>query len=450
MIKAHRRGSSRPFKLVEAHRIANKSSVDEIGSYSRLRQLPPHSRYLGNKIGDFQDKVDRIGAGGDAESILNHAVLRTMACHENELPAFVRNVMKNGVLPNYPYGTAFMIRMPEVVLQTRYAAVRVLLAAEEDKSLYIQKPEEFRGFRSASGLTMDINSGLLCYFAPLLASLAPYVWGVHGTRAGGAIIYSLGAPLPGLSQTSRDLIRQFEHSDSNGSTIQAPSSGGAYEMAIVWWVERLNELFNEVTDPYNFADYDSGLWNIRRHFEHLLNVGQIFSSVQALATVTGNDVAGRSLLYDVLDALGDGLKLLSFDSMVRYATAQKTLDELRVKLPVDVASVLLPRCESAVAALKRVQDGFFLPSRLSGDLIRYPSGKRVKESLHSKEDAAAAYLREMRNAKHGFSGNNDAGRLRADALIASHDGYLPAHLPDLAYLYLLRLMASPELVRRRV
>jgi len=74
--------------------------------------------------------------------------------------------------------------------------------------------------------------------------------------------------------------------------------------------------------------------------------------------------------------------------------------------------------------------------------------KHGNDRMMSLEAAAAAYLRVLRNAGHAF-GSRAGQRARDEVLLMSHNGEIPLDLPDLAYLYLLRLLARPEDLRHR-
>jgi hypothetical protein len=107
-----------------------------------------------------------------------------------------------------------------------------------------------------------------------------------------------------------------------------------------------------------------------------------------------------------------------------------------------------PGARAAVAALAKLQDGFFL-RRNSADTIRLPD-RNGREQEVSLERATAEYLLGLRNSTHGFGGRfEDAGR-RVDTLLAAHTGELPDDLALLAYLYLLDLLADPDPLMRRL
>ncbi|HTX44649.1 MAG TPA: hypothetical protein VMD48_00035, partial [Solirubrobacteraceae bacterium] len=64
------------------------------------------------------------------------------------------------------------------------------------------------------------------------------------------------------------------------------------------------------------------------------------------------------------------------------------------------------------------------------------------------DEAAAEYIRVLRNATHGHGANREENKPRTDALLANHDGRMHDDLGLLGYLYLLELMSKPDLVRR--
>lgn len=66
------------------------------------------------------------------------------------------------------------------------------------------------------------------------------------------------------------------------------------------------------------------------------------------------------------------------------------------------------------------------------------------------EEATAQYLRILRNAGHGFSGQNDKDRRRDEVLLISHTGQIPADFALLPYLYWLDVYDDPALLRRRL
>jgi hypothetical protein len=59
-------------------------------------------------------------------------------------------------------------------------------------------------------------------------------------------------------------------------------------------------------------------------------------------------------------------------------------------------------------------------------------------------------LRVLRNANHGFTGENDAGRRRDQILLMAHDGNVPDGVSLLPYLYWLETLADPSQLLRKL
>ena len=115
----------------------------------------------------------------------------------------------------------------------------------------------------------------------------------------------------------------------------------------------------------------------------------------------------------------------------------------------DVAAVLLPAADRAVAALEAVQDGFFLRRQVGAAKVEYTDKDGTLQSL-DPVDAAAEYIRVLRNATHGHGTNREDRKLSTDALLAHHNGVIPTDLPLLPYLYLLELLSKPEMLRHNL
>ena len=102
-----------------------------------------------------------------------------------------------------------------------------------------------------------------------------------------------------------------------------------------------------------------------------------------------------------------------------------------------------------MAALAAVQDGFFLQRQMEAEVIEISTeGGRVKQL--TSEQAAAHYIKLLRDATHGH-GTNRADRIeRVNVLLAHHSGDIPYDLPLLGYLYLLSVLTRPDMLRKRL
>jgi hypothetical protein len=166
--------------------------------------------------------------------------------------------------------------------------------------------------------------------------------------------------------------------------------------------------------------------------------------VQSLSVHDRDAHAQRSLLFGALDVIA-ALRPPDFDDLCKLSVAKKALEEVEAAIEPAARDVLLPRARNAVQALEDLKNGFFLPSRITGSGLRMP--EKNGESIEPYDQAAGRLLRVLRNSVHGFGGRKGLAEERARVLLASHDGVIPSDLPDLAYLYLLRVLALPGELR---
>jgi hypothetical protein len=436
----------RPTRLLDVQKMGHAGNMKSPGTFARFRSLPPHDALVNVDHGHIQTEMDRIrdeytGLG----PALYHTSLATNCSPEDQLAEVVRNAMDEQLLPVLPNASVWLLKV-DSALSNRFALTRVLLQVEDDPKLLSGRPQQFAGFNSARGLFSDTLLGLAAYLSPLLLSLSPYIWGFLSPRVGGVIIYCLGAPVPGRFGHSAEPLQLFSAGDGTGSLKRPQIQSSSFDAALRWWTVQLNAMFHEITDPRNYVS-PQGYFLVRRQFAALLSLEQAFRNVQSISTLQREGHARRVVYLDTIDTL-EGMNLqLKFHDMCKLSRARSTLEQLEQTLPSSVAEVLLPRARRAVGALADLQSGFFLPSRSTSAGIRLPD-KNQGERIVSPEDAAASWLRVLRNAGHAFGTRNEASRARDEALLLAHDGVVPHDLADLAYLYLLRLVANPGLLKR--
>ncbi len=123
---------------------------------------------------------------------------------------------------------------------------------------------------------------------------------------------------------------------------------------------------------------------------------------------------------------------------------EELLERLRRHIPTDVQQVLMPRAAAAVDALREVQNGFVMNSRIRPDGILLPDAQGV-DVVVPIATATRDWLRVLRNSQHGM----DKPTSRDRALLAAHNGSVSPRIADLAWLMLLEIMTFPELLKRR-
>jgi hypothetical protein len=391
-----------------------------------------------------QNEIQRIASErpGDVAGVAFSLGLASVTAQGSELASVIDQALTTQLLPSLPHAAAYLITH-DTALSHRVSATRVLLQIESDPGLLSRQPllgADGLAFNSSRGLFSDTAMGLGAYLGPLFLSRAPWVWAESAGRPGGVIAYTFGKLLLGRRSEAAELLQLFSPKGRPGIAPAPGVAPASFDSAFRWWVEHLDRLFTEITDPCRHAGLD-GTYDVLGHFESLLSLEQAFRNVQSLSTHDRDLHAQRALLFDALDSIS-GVRRPDFDEMCKLSCAKKALAEVETEMDTATAEVLLPRARSAIAALEEVQKGFFLPSRVSGSGVRLPDRNGDRTVPYAA--AASLYLRVLRNSVHGFGGRDGAVRDRNRALLAAHDGEIPADLPDLAYLYLLRLLARPD------
>jgi hypothetical protein len=447
-VRLDERVRRRPGRIVQVNRLATKSNADAAGAYSRLSRLPTDAAlFRGVSYEHVQAELDRMGSerAGGLALLMSSVTLATGTAAPDQLAAIVQQVLRDYLLPILPEAAAYLVEV-DGALGKRYGATRLLLQVQDDEAMTLRPPCP-RGnepvFNSARGLFSDTSLGLGAYLSPLFLALSPWVWAAPAKRPGGVVIYTFGRTVVGRRGEASELLQLFFPDGMMESGPQPQVSPGDIGAALTWWTEALDRLFTEVTDPVRYAG-DDGKYSVKRNFEALLSIEQAFRNVQSLSANARDSHVRRILLFDTLDTL-EGLRSPDFARMCELSYAQRALDEVTCLLGPAAGRVLLPRARQAVTALQKLQQGFFAPSRLQDGGLRVPD-KRGVERVMSLEKATAAYLRVLRNGGHAFGGRPLPGD---GVLLMAHSGDVPVDLPDLAYLYLLHLLARPQDLRRR-
>lgn len=357
-----------------------------------------------------------------------------------ELPELAAEVMGTWLdTPALAHRAMYLVETDET-LQNRYGVVRALLHTGDSSP---EPADNGLAFSSARGLMQDIDIGLAPYLAPLVTSLSPYLWGVMAGRAGGVVLISFGTALLGRELVSSDLMESAVR--GGGFLGDIPDVEGldpaAFGLALRWWVTRLDLVLSHLTDPTNYEV--GGLFNAPAAMERLLAFGQLCRSVHTIGT--SNDSHARLLsLFHSLDSLGGTTGFLTFDKMTTARFVTKLIADLRVQIPEELHPILLPRADAASAALRDVQDGFFMRSRLTKEGLIRPDTSGVETEVPLAA-AAKEWIRLLRNSQHAY---DKTPTPQDRALLAAHNGVIPPRLPELAWVALLAVLVHPERLRR--
>lgn len=408
----------------------------------------------------LRSRADRAAQTGEPVDYFSLWQLHTITVPGNDLLATVKDIhselLKIRVQGEqaelvFNHAGVHVIRRMETLIH-RVKIVSVLLRVEYDDKLRAGDTAHVRKANESGDMIFSASEKLYdgiylfdAYLAPLLGALTPGIWAIGAHREFGTIIHSLGRPLAGTTGDAAELLQLLPVQADAEAVEFSTLSESACSMAIEWYATRLNELFGVLSNPAVFS-VRSGEYSPPKHLHALLTVEQLFRRVSSIQSTHRDVNARRVLFFSVLDTL-ERLTGRSIEVHCDPDFAEKVLANLEQNIPPLAAEVLLPAGRRGVAALKRLQDGFYL-QRYTGNVevdVRGPSGVISKMDM---KKAVAEYVKMLRNATHGH-GTNKPGRIElTNSLLAQHDGDVPHDLGLLGYLYLIDFLMRPDVIER--
>jgi hypothetical protein len=355
----------------------------------------------------------------------------------------------------FPHAGAHLV-VRSAALYHRVSLVAVLMRLDQDPKLRAGDVSAVVAANKAGEQVFSSSTELLsgpalldAYLGPLLGALSPSVWAFSAHRPSGALLYTLGQPIAGTTGSAAELLQVLSVPAPLIEALVPTLSPNASQAAVTWWSRRLAGMFAVLTDPAVFTNGD-GTYLPYAHLHAMLSTEQLFRRISSIQSSWRDVNARRVLLFTVLDTLVDGLfASRPFLELCSLPFARATLQRVRDRIPPQAAEVLLPAAERAVAGLEELQNGFFL-RRQSGRAqveLSYPGGGG--RSLWPDE-AAAIYLKVLRNATHGHGSNQANQVATTNAMLAQHNGHGPHELTQLGYLYLLELLSDPAMFKRNL
>lgn len=446
----------RPSRLVVLESIASPSGreyFDKLQGLSSTGIGVSFSSTAWEHFQNFRTRAESSGQLVDLASFIRSALglcapeqvvelARWSLCQLRSVPA--ESTERTSVFPEA--GLFAIARSDRVAL--RLMPARIELRLQQDKSFNARRSNlggDQLLFRSSSHL-LDGTILLQTYLGPLMGALTPAVWSLSTSRTFGPLVFTLGRAISGITGECAELLQMISLQGSTASTpVPHVSAKGSYQ-ALRWWTERLDDLLGTLTDPANFRTA-AGEFDIVRQVRTLATIEQIFSRVTSMQSAYRDRDARETLLFTVFDSM-ESITGHDFDLLCSFEFASRCFEEVESEIPDSAAEVLLPGARRGLESLRAVQNGFFLVRPDASRIELYLQNGTTK--WYSKEAAAAAYLKLRRNATHGHGSNKRHLAEVADGLLAHHDGNLDHDLGLLAYLYLLWLLARPDIVRRRV
>lgn len=408
-------------------------------------------------------EIDRLGkraeATGNPVDAFVWSQLLTAAAPPGELTDVVRLIYKGlletGLTEDQSEkvfancGVHVLQREPALLHRLKTASVWLRLSADEHLALGDLNQVKTRvaagegAFASSEGLYDGIYT-LDAYIGPLLGALSPAIWSFHASRMLGTIVYTLGQPISGTTGTASELLHVLPHQGAY-EALKIPSMrASASGTAVDWWADKLNRLFAILSDPGVFTDQKER-YVPEKHLHALLTVEQLFRRVASIQTSHRDANARRTLFFTILDTL-ERLTGRDLTVLCSLRFAQETFDTLNDNIPDAAAEILLPAAQRALDALEILQQGFFISRHAGSSHIEWtdPHAGHVQ---HTLDEAAAQYVKVLRNSTHGHGSNRANQVVRTNALLTHHNGQVPHDLGLLGYLYLLDLLNRPDDLR---
>lgn len=407
----------------------------------------------------LESRVQKTKAPVDAFVLTQ---LKTMSVLPSQLYAVVKGTYENLLATGMEKdpddkvfanaGVHVIRRSPQLLHRIKLASVTLQVAS--DSAFVSGDLAEVQAANAAGETVFASSEGLYdgiytldAYTAPLLGALTPAIWAFPAARELGVIIYTLGQPLAGTLGYACELLQLLPNKSATETSRIPTLSAHASSRAISWWANRLNDLFAVLSDPAIFTDYANS-YVPAKHLHALLTVEQLFRRVFSFQVAYRDTNARQTLLFTALDTL-DRLTQRDILTLCDLKFAKKTLARLKSQVPAEAAEILLPGAERGISALERLQDGFFIKRRKATPAIEWVDPELGRQTLEP-DDAAAQYVKLLRDATHGH-GTKISKHVRLNnALLTQHNGHVPHELGWLGYMYLLDLMTRPDELRQKL
>lgn len=392
------------------------------------------------------DKVHSRGiAGADLAAVsATLASLRT-----DQLPAFLTKQVPE-LLKAHPEGSLWYIAVDETLIH-RLTVMRGLTALELTPD--IVTPDDFPGLRALeeNSITGAVHFGPL--YDLVLTTFVPGATGFVFEMMPHALVllYGLnGSLVQEWPPTSASLYEPRVQGDYglswlDGDFVEGVTATEA-EALLQWWTRRMNVVYSHVADPTRFVD-EAGNHEAARQMGWFLTLERMLADALLITTgFQGPLLARQQAAFDLLDKAETLLGFASkktgkgFERLFRRTSMVKRVDEIWELLPVQLRQRFRRHGAWLYEAIYDEIREQAVTKRVTANGVEVgPPGALVNLTM---ESYVPQLIRAVRNSAHGLI---ELLTVHPDRyLLATHQGKLPAQIPDLAALLAFALIADAE------
>lgn len=403
-----------------------------------------------SKLSDTFDKITQALDGNPALAArLDRIITTLIAIPDHQVPAAIEwgsTVLSRIPLqradgttePLFPRHSVHDVRidplayrwskLPQVLLRLRHSTAADIV--EESK----QNPEKATFQSSGALLEGTIFGGL--YFAPVLGSQSPSMWGIGIPRVGQVIVYTFGRLINGRGfGASRDpldclqVLLHYSPTHDFANTIADASDmhKAIFSETVDWWASRVDKTLRDIFSPTTYLDANN-FYVPEAHQRWMLNLEQLITRIGAILSHPRDRSAQLMLMFPAMDLLADSFTGANgIGQLMTPTRLAKRINAIEEHVPTRIKPLVMAPAYRALEAARQVSDEFFAPS---------PNPDATTESrlIH--------LWNARRNTTHGFNENAE--------ILAEHTGRLPADIVFVPMVYLLDILTDRERLLQRI
>jgi hypothetical protein len=275
----------------------------------------------------------------------------------------------------------------------------------------------------------------------------PRSW-LHWTRSGSEFGIERSDGVAALKDPDSVSAGRIEH---RRYLANSPLSPDSFHELLLWAVDRLSSLLNELSDPANF-EREGGI-DFVFALEHNLSMVRVF---RRAIHILGSEEppSGKLTVFEIADLLGElanafkeGARSDSlFKQLFNPEFGRQLCEMCLASLPAEARSFFLRIADDVYKDLEdTVARSLWLKDSVTAGIARVKSRDLRKDVDEPIGQFVGTLMRALRNTHHGYFSHLDPGN-RPSRYLAMSTGNIPDSLSSLALLWALCLLASPKAV----